>query len=376
MIHRHGQRDGIGRRVATATPATGAGSIPCRWQADLKLRHYQYFRHVADACDLWVQCSMSFSEQPNRFDRRRRRSSGRVAILFGCLGLEACSPPTPASSQLSYSLAPGTIDRTPTSAFGDLLADYPPETNGSPHDFSEGKGVQAFADAMIGKHVADFALQHVVHSVFSGEFHYFYPLTRSGPAPGMCRSRVYSVVRDYDRRVDKPGAPAGAAGEWRDDVFAVAGSVAPLPQPHPQGYVARLNAACRARRDMGIWFSAEPKVAVTAARLADLIIAAARRPGPIPFSLSCRPFPADFREVSRCRANVRQTVASINPRAIVRVDECFEIKQRPCLAVSIAKFPDSASLAEEEQWTLNVQYQDAGLKVARVDVDDTQIIVE
>ena len=29
------QRDGIGRRIATAIPATGAGSIPCRWHRQL-----------------------------------------------------------------------------------------------------------------------------------------------------------------------------------------------------------------------------------------------------------------------------------------------------------------------------------------------------
>ena len=29
------QRDGIGRRIATAIPATGAGSIPCRWPRQL-----------------------------------------------------------------------------------------------------------------------------------------------------------------------------------------------------------------------------------------------------------------------------------------------------------------------------------------------------
>lgn len=318
---------------------------------------------------------MSFSKQPSRFEQRRRRSKGRVAILFGCLGFGACSPPNGASSALNYSLASGTIDGTPTSPFGDLLADYPPELDGSPHDYSEGKGVQAFADSMIGKHVADFVLHHADFSlVSSSEFHFFYPSARSGPAPGMCRSRIYSVVNG---RYDKPETPGRPAGEWQDDVFAVAGSVAPLPQPKTQEYATRLNAACQARRDMATWFSAEPTVAVTAARLADLVVAAARSPGPIPFALSCRPFRADMHEVPRCQPNVRKTVASINPRGIVQVDECFEILQRPCLAVSIAKFPDRASLADEEQWTLNVQYQDdAGLSIARVDVDDTQIIVD
>lgn len=321
---------------------------------------------------------MAFSQQPSRFEQRRRRSCGRVAVLFCWFGLAACSPPSGGSPKLSYSLSSGTIDGTAVSAFGDLLADYPPEMDGSPHDFSEGKGVQAFADAMIGKHVADFVSQHVVYSVLSGsEFHSFYPLATSGPAEGMCRARVYSVVRDYDLRIDKGEKSANVAGEWQDDVFAIAGSVAPLPQPHPPGYAARLSTACQERRDMAVWFSAEPKVAVIAARLADLIVAAARRPAPIPFTLSCRPYPTDMREVPRCRTNVRQTIAAINPRAIVRVEDCFEIQQRPCIAVSLAKFPDRPSSAAEEQWTLNVQYRaDAGLSIARVDVDDTQIIVE
>lgn len=320
---------------------------------------------------------MSYSKQAGGIEQASRRSSGCIAILLGCIGLGACSPPDRTLSTLSYSLAPGTVDSTPTSAFADLLTDYPPEPNGSPHNFSEGKGVQAFADGLIGKHVANFVSQNVVYSFLSGrEFHYFYPLAGIGPVAGICRSRVYSVIRDLDRRVDRSAPSASAAGEWQNDLFAVAGSVAPLPRTSRE-YTARLNAACRARRDMAIWFSAEPKDAVTAARLADLIVAAARRPGPIPFALSCRPYPADIREEPRCQANVRYTVASINPRAIVRVDDCFEILQRPCLAVLLAKFPDQPSLAEEEQWTLNVQYQDAaGLKIARVDVDDTQIIVE
>jgi len=32
LLWRGRQRDGIGRRIATAIPATGAGSSPCRWQ--------------------------------------------------------------------------------------------------------------------------------------------------------------------------------------------------------------------------------------------------------------------------------------------------------------------------------------------------------
>ena len=127
---------------------------------------------------------------------------------------------------------------------------------------------------------------------------------------------------------------------------------------------------------MAVWFSADPKTAITAARLADMIVKAARQPESMPFALSCRPFPPDFHQVPLCQADVRQTVASINPRAIVRVDECFEIKGRPCLAVSIAKFPEEPSSADEEQWTLNVQYNDSNLRIVRVDVDDTQIIVE
>lgn len=296
-------------------------------------------------------------------------------MICSCLGYGACSPQDGASSQLGYSLAPGTVDNTPISPFGDLLADYPPEMDGSPRDFSAGKGVQAFADDMIGKRVADFALMQLHFSpLSSSDFHSFYPTAQRGPAPGMCRGRVYSVMNGP---VDKPATPGTTAGEWQDDIFAVAGSVAPLPHPPAKAYSARLSAVCGQRRDMPIWFSAEPGMAVVAARLADLVVTAARRPETIPFALSCRPYPADIHEVPRCRTNVRRTVASINPRAIMRVGECFEIEQRPCLAVSIAKSPDQASLADEDQWTLNVQYKDASkLNIASVVVDDTQIVVD
>lgn len=80
----------------------------------------------------------------------------------------------------------------------------------------------------------------------------------------------------------------------------------------------------------------------------------------MPFALSCRPYPSDYDEVPRCQTDVRETVASINPRAIVEVGECFEIKGRPCLAVSIAKFPEDRYSADRDQWTLNVQYSDDG----------------
>jgi hypothetical protein len=127
---------------------------------------------------------------------------------------------------------------------------------------------------------------------------------------------------------------------------------------------------------MAVWFSAEPRTAVTAVRLADLIVAAVKRAGPIPFELTCRPFPADIQEVPLCLTDVRQTVASINPRAIVRVEECFEMRERPCMAIALAKYPERPSTAAEEQWTLNVHYRDnAGLQIFRVVVDDTRIIV-
>ena len=94
---------------------------------------------------------MSYSRQQGRSEGNCRLSSGRGAVFVVCIGLMACSPLKESSAQLGYSQAPGTIDETPTSAFGDLSQDFPPKPDGSPWDSTEGKGVQAFSVSLIGR---------------------------------------------------------------------------------------------------------------------------------------------------------------------------------------------------------------------------------
>jgi hypothetical protein len=219
----------------------------------------------------------------------------------------------------------------------------------------------------LGRHVADFAAHYVVLSHFSGEFHFFYPAARSGPGPGLCRARVYSAS----------GGAGHASGEWQGEVFAVAGSVAPLPRPSPAGYRERLEAACAARRDMGFWYRAEAGKAWLAARLADTVVASTRRAGRLTFRLTCRSRPHYRPEQPRCAADVRKAIAAANPRAIVQAWNCVEEGTRPCLTIGLAQFPELGSGAAERQWLLNVRYRDEGeLRIERVDVDDIRIKFE
>lgn len=289
-----------------------------------------------------------------------------LAWLVGSVMLVGCSPP-----DLPYSAAAGAIDARPVSAFGKPYEFFPPEPGESLFDPLKGRSVQAAADALIGAHVAEFAAHHFILGHWA-KFHYFYPAATSGPGPGLCRARVYLA---NGGAADDPGKPSGS---WQPDVFAVAGSVAPLPRPWPRGYRERLEAACRARRDMGFWYRAEPDQAYPAARLADAVIAAAGRKGAMPFRLSCRPWPAAATpERARCAEAVRKIVASINPRAIVQVGPCLEKPRPDCLAVAMAKFPERSSSIEEEQWTLNIRRRDeGGLRILSVEVEDTVIIVE
>jgi hypothetical protein len=160
-------------------------------------------------------------------------------------------------------------------------------------------------------------------------------------------------------------------------VFAVAGSVAPLPHPSPPGYAGRLDAACRARLDMGLWYEAPAGKAYEAARLADAVVASARRSGALPFELRCRPFPSGVPEPPRCMGDVRKTVASIHPRAIVQVEDCLEKTQLPCLTVGIAMSPERGQAAAENQWMLSIQYRGGDQpRIVQVDVDDAYINFE
>ena len=280
----------------------------------------------------------------------------RLAARLG-LAVAGCSGPP-----LSYSLPAGTVDARPASYPGDNFQNPPPWLIGSVWDPNKGLGVQGFADKLIGAHVADFAVHHVVNDREMGRLHFFYPAARSGPGPGLCRARVYSGFRYGE---------ASPRGSWQGEVFAVAGSVAPLPRLWPAGYRERLNSACRARRDMGRWFRAPVGQAYVAARLADAVVASARRKGPIPFELVCRPYTGTA-QPAPCHDGVRKIVAAVDPRAIVQVAQCGEKTKLPCLSVGLAQGTGRGRAAK--QWRLDVQYRDkGGMRIVRVDVDDIQL---
>lgn len=289
---------------------------------------------------------------------------GPVLAVGLAVAAGGCSRPSLPSTSPA-----GIVDPRPVSAFGDPFQGMPPEPDGASFDPSEGLGVQGFADRRIGARVADFEVHHLVSSVFNGDLHFFYPAAGAGPGPGLCRTRVYSANGDPGPR---------PLGHWQGEVFAVAGSVAPLPRPWPAGYRERLGSACRARRDMGLWYTApSADRAYAGARLADAVVASARGRGALPFDLGCRQLPLEEPAPTRCSGDVRGTIASANPRAIVRVEECSEEFRSPCLTVGIAQLPERGQSAAEDQWMLNIQYrgQDEP-RIVRVDVDDARINFE
>lgn len=96
------------------------------------------------------------------------------------------------------------------------------------------------------------------------------------------------------------------------------------------------EASCRQRRDMDMWFSADPRQAHLGARLADAVVAAARRQGSLPFRLRCTPYPADIPYWPQCALDVPRTTASIDPRAILEIRECHEKPGPECISVQLA----------------------------------------
>lgn len=281
--------------------------------------------------------------------------------------------------KLPYTSPPGTLDAQPVPAFGksahERMSDAHKRWPGMPgrHLFDPAKGrpIPAFADEAIGGRVAEFVAYHEVRGHWS-QFLYFYTAPTSGPGPGLCRSRAYSANGRSD---DKDNSP-GLRGEWRPDVYSVAGSVAPMARPWPAYYAARLEAACAARRDMGYWFSASPGKAYAGARMADAIVASARKTGALGFRLRCKPFPQES-ERPRCHDKVREVVGSINPRAIRSVGECHDASGSPCLSIALAQFPEQGDDREGETWTLGVHFRHAGeLSIVAVEVGDTRIDFE
>lgn len=304
---------------------------------------------------------------------RNRKTLGLSLLACFCAFSSVCWNCNPA---LPYTSPPGTLDARPVSAFGksshERMADFHKRWPGMPgrHLFDPAKGrpVPAFADEAIGGRIAEFVAYHEIHGHWS-RFLYFYTAPTAGPGPGLCRSRAYSADGRSD---DKDNSP-GLRGEWRPDVYSVAGSVAPMARPWSADYAARLEVACAARRDMGYWFSASPGKAYAGARMADAIVASARKSGALGFTLRCRPFP-QVSERPRCQGKVREVVASINPRAIRSVGECHDVSKSSCLSIALAQFPEQGDYREGELWTLSVHYRHAGeLGIVAVVVGDTRI---
>lgn len=301
--------------------------------------------------------------------RKRRLPCG---LFIACLTMTGCEK---ASAPLVYSSPAGAIDRKPTHPWGEeRYPDMPPEPDGGRFDPTGGKGVQGFADYLIGERVASFvALRHSLGRN-GPDYNGFFPAAEAGPGPGICRARHFAVPSMFSasaRRVVKAGD-----GEWLPDVYAVAGSVAPLSEPWPDGYKSDLNRACQQRRDMDMWFSAEPHDAYRGAQLADAVIVAARRQDRLPFALSCTPFPPDMQWKPQCQDDVRKSVASIDPRAIIEVRPCDNPAKGKCLAVILAKKPERDTDIED-RWSLDISFRgDGALRIESVEVGDDQIIFD
>ncbi|MFC4254957.1 hypothetical protein GRI97_05940 [Altererythrobacter xixiisoli] len=272
--------------------------------------------------------------------------------------------------QLSYSSAPGFIDLKPDNLWGPQYPYSPPESDGRPFDPTGGIGVQKFADQLIGKRIATF-VGHGWDSLRSGvNVNDFFTPPEPGPGTGICMARRFQIGSTSEGG----GEVKAADGEWRDNVYAIAGSVAPVPGPPSSDYKSRLLQACRKRSDMDMWYSAKSGQAYLAARLADAVIATARQPLGLPFELRCTPYPSSEREKPLCQADVRKSVASINPRAIIEVGDCFDAKFPNCLSIQFPKMPERSTQIED-RWTLNVHFKDNGI-IESVAVEDTRLIID
>jgi len=305
------------------------------------------------------------------------RSSGRLEkallLLASCLLLRGCDQRN-LQQDLWYSLPSGTVDRQPDIFWGPQYPDHPPGEDGGPFDPTGGLGIQKFADQLIGKPIASF-VAHRWDSMRSGiDLSDFFPAAEIGPGPGMCKARRFQIASSYSRAAHNDVKTSD--GEWIGDVYAVAGSVAPMPEPWPTEYKDRLLQACQQRSDLDMWYSAEASQAYLAASLADAVVATARRAGELPFVLSCTPYPDDETLKPQCEDDVRKSVASINPRAIIEVGKCFEATAVHCLAIQLPKTPERQTQIPD-RWTLNVYFeQEGGLRIREVNVDDTQLIID
>lgn len=108
------------------------------------------------------------------------------------------------------------------------------------------------------------------------------------------------------------------------------------------------------------------------ARLASLLIYAARRDGELPFTLSCQPFPADSPQKPLCDGRARFVLASLDPRALTdNLDPqgCADDKGKPianCFDLTFARTPDVYPTYETERWRLRVNATFPGGDIDRI----------
>ena len=299
----------------------------------------------------------------------------RVAAAFigVCLTVAGCGQAD--QPALSYTSQPGSIDRRPDPLWGETSYHRLPMPMPEELQFfhpTRGLGIQEFADQLIGRRIAQF-VGHRWDQLRTGlKINDFYPGAMAGPGPGMCKARRFQITGGFfGSRLMRT-----SEGEWLSPVYAVAGSLAPVPEERARDYGRRLEQACGQRTDMDMWFSAEPERAYLGARLADAVVAAARQQSRLRFRLRCEPYPPDIHRQPQCAADVRRTTASMNPRAILEVGECHDEPGPDCVSVQLAKVP-RRSTRIEDRWTLEIRFdQNDGLAIRDVELADTHIIFE
>lgn len=277
-----------------------------------------------------------------------------LLLLAGCQRQE--QPP----ATLSYSMEAGYIDPYPNT----MLVFYPrtparvtvyhapdmKSLRGSPRLIAE--RVKMFVP-----HSEDLLKSGIYRNVFFSRPH-------PGPGPGTCIAQRYGV--DFFGQA-KPSTITQTA------VYAVVGSVAPLSKPATDAYKARLEQACLSRTDLDAWFHVKPEQAYPAVRLADAIVASARKPGPIPFKLECEP-PTRFKS-PQCTANVRGDLAAVNARRILSVSECKNSKSLKCLRIDFekdhAKYPIPGEI-----WRIDIYYDASNYNINNALVTDKGIIID
>ena len=295
------------------------------------------------------------------------RIAALVAIGFG---LTSCSDVD--KNHQDYSLPAGYVDPSPRSPFGSVLDDYPPKPDGSAFDLTNGRGVQNLAADLVGEAGTDLVLYHKSSNHSDVVFHEFYPAAQYAGLPGLCIVSPLTVstvgLYGYDnfQRLERGFGPAR---------FAIAGSVAPISHLDQGEYAVQMAEACAKRRDMMLWYKAEPADALLAARLVDLVVEAARRSARLPFELECE-LNSDRRSKA-CNGDARKIMASLEPRAIAEVQNCSQDQSTPCLNVSLAKVPEIASFKDRYQWSLQVQYEAADqLEIIAVSLNSVLIIID